>query len=232
MECKIVKNQDELRAMKRAAEIIDDAYDAVLARICEGDTEKQVADFIEQFVLAQGASGLSFETIVAFGAGGAEPHHVPTDCKLEKGMMVTIDMGAVYNGYCSDFTRTFAFGEISEKQREIYDVVYNAQKLGVQASKVGAGCADVDKVCRDYISQHGYGQYFIHTTGHGVGVVVHEPPRVGMGSEEVLEENMVITIEPGIYIAGEMGVRIEDMVFVGQDGVVSRHGTELIVINK
>ncbi len=232
MDCNIVKNQDQLRAMKRAAEIIDDAYDAVLARIKEGDTEREVADFIERFALSQGASGLSFDTIVAFGAGGAEPHHVPTDCKLENGMLVTIDMGAVYDGYCSDFTRTFAFGEISDKQREVYDVVYRSQKLGVEAAKVGAGCADVDKVCRDYIAQRGYGQYFIHTTGHGVGSVVHEPPRVGMGSEETLEQNMVVTIEPGVYIAGEMGVRIEDMVFVGHDGVVSRHGTELIVINK
>ena len=117
----VIKNKAEIDAMIRAAQIIDDTYDAVLDTIKEGDTEKGVADFIEGFVLMQGASGLSFETIVAFGKGGAEPHHVPTDCKLEKGMLVTIDMGAVYNGYCSDFTRTFAFGEISEKQRSIYE---------------------------------------------------------------------------------------------------------------
>lgn len=232
MESEIIKTELELRAMMRAAQIIDDTYDAVLGTIKEGDTEKEIADFIENFVLMQGASGLSFDTIVAFGAGGAEPHHVPTDCKLEKGMLVTIDMGAVHNGYCSDFTRTFAFGQISDKQREVYDIVYKSQKLGVAATKVGALCGDVDKACRDYIAEHGYGDKFIHTTGHGVGKVVHEAPRVAKGSEETLEKGMVITVEPGIYIAGEMGVRIEDMLFVGKEGVVSRHPTELIVINR
>ncbi len=180
----------------------------------------------------QGASGLSFETIVAFGKGGAEPHHVPTDCKLEKGMLVTIDMGAVYNGYCSDFTRTFAFGEISEKQRSIYEIVRQSQKFGVKAVKAGMDCAELDKVCRDYIEGNGYGEYFIHTTGHGVGKLVHESPRVGKNSTDVLENNMVITIEPGIYLPDEMGVRIEDMVIVGVEGPVSRHSTELIVINR
>ena len=232
MEEGIIKKDFELRAMVRAAQIIDDTYDAVLATIKEGDSEIEIANFIEEFVLMQGASGLSFDTIVAFGKGGAEPHHVPTDCKLEKGMLVTIDMGAVYEGYCSDFTRTFAFGDISDKQREIYDVVYKSQKLGVEATKVGAGCHDVDKVCRDYISEHGYGEYFIHTTGHGVGKVVHEQPRLGKGSEQVLEKNMVVTIEPGIYLPNEMGVRIEDMIIVGGESVVSRHPTELIVINR
>lgn len=232
MENGIIKSKHELNSMIRAAQIIDDTYDAVLDVIKEGDSEIDIANFIEEFVLMQGASGLSFDTIVAFGKGGAEPHHVPTDCKLEKGMLVTIDMGAVFEGYCSDFTRTFAFGEISDKQREIYDVVYQSQKLGVEASKAGMNCVDVDKVCRDYIEEHGYGKYFIHTTGHGVGKVVHEPPRVGTNSTDVLENNMVITIEPGIYLPDEMGVRIEDMVIVGQDGVVSRQPTELIVINR
>ncbi len=228
----VIKNKAEIDAMIRAAQIIDDTYDAVLDTIKEGDTEKGVADFIEGFVLMQGASGLSFETIVAFGKGGAEPHHVPTDCKLEKGMLVTIDMGAVYNGYCSDFTRAFAFGEISEKQRSIYEIVRQSQKFGVKAVKAGMDCAELDKVCRDYIEGNGYGEYFIHTTGHGVGKLVHESPRVGKNSTDVLENNMVITIEPGIYLPDEMGVRIEDMVIVGVEGPVSRHSTELIVINR
>ncbi len=228
----VIKNKAEIDAMIRAAQIIDDTYDAVLDTIKEGDTEKGVADFIKGFVLMQGASGLSFETIVAFGKGGAEPHHVPTDCKLEKGMLVTIDMGAVYNGYCSDFTRTFAFGEISKKQRSIYEIVRQSQKFGVKAVKEGMDCAELDKVCRDYIEGNGYGEYFIHTTGHGVGKLVHESPRVGKNSTDVLENNMVITIEPGIYLPDEMGVRIEDMVIVGVEGAVSRHSTELIVINR
>ena len=232
MESGIIKDENEIRAMLRAAQIIDDTYDAVLETIKEGDTEKEIAEFIYDFVLMQGASGVSFDTIVAFGEGCADIHHEPTDRKLEKGMLVMIDMGAVYDGYCSDFTRTFAFGEINEKQRKIYDIVYKSQKLGVEAAKVGAVCGDVDKACRDYIDNKGYGDTFIHTTGHGVGKVVHEMPRVAKNSEDVLESNMVITIEPGIYLEGEMGVRIEDMVIVGREGVVSRHPTELIVINR
>lgn len=228
----MVKEQCEIDAMIRAAQIIDDTYDAVLEWIKEGDTEKEVADFIEEFVRMQGASGLSFDTIVAFGKGGAEPHHVPTDCKLEKGMLVTIDMGCVYDGYCSDFTRTFAFGEPSAKQREIYDIVYKSQKAGVSATKAGLTCEQLDKVCRDIIDDAGYGQYFIHTTGHGVGTLIHEAPRVGKGTQDVIENNMMITIEPGIYLPDEMGVRIEDMVLVGKEGVLSRQPTELIVINR
>lgn len=228
----IVKTAAQLKAIERAAQIIDDTYEAVLASVKEGDTEKDIADFIQEFVLMQGASGLSFDTIVAFADGGAEPHHVPTDRKLEKGMLVTIDMGAVYDGYCSDFTRTFAFGNINEKQREVYDVVYRAQKMGIDATKAGMKCEALDAVCRNHIAAAGYGDKFIHTTGHGVGKLIHEAPRVGKGSDEVLKKNMVITIEPGIYIAGEMGVRIEDMVIVGRKGPVSRIPTELIVIDR
>lgn len=228
----IIKTKDEINDMKRAAQIIDDTYTAVLDIIKEGDTEKQIADFIEEFVLLQGASGVSFETIVAFGEGAADIHHVPTDRKLEKGMLVMIDMGAVYHGYCSDFTRTFAFGEPSEKQREIYDIVYQAQKKGIKAVKAGVACADVDKVCRDYIDGKGYGDKFMHTTGHGVGKEIHEAPRVAKNSEDTLENNMVITVEPGVYLEGEFGVRIEDMVIVGENVPVSRHATELIVINR
>ncbi len=225
----IVKTDKQILLIKRAVEIIDDCYEAVLGYIRGGMSEAEVADFIEKFVLEHGGEGLSFDTIVAFGAGGAEPHHVPSDVKLENGMLVTIDMGAIYGGYCSDFTRTFAYGEISEKQREVYDIVYRAQLLGVEATKAGITCHDLDAVCRDYISDKGYGDKFIHTTGHGVGTLIHEDPRVGKGTQTVLENNMVITIEPGIYLPGEMGVRIEDTLVVGE-GKLSRLGTELIIL--
>lgn len=227
----LIKNRDELNDIRRAAQIIDDTYSAVLEMIKEGDTEKQIAEFIDAFVRLQGASGVSFETIVAFGKGGADIHHVPTDRKLEKGMLVMIDMGAVYHGYCSDFTRTFAFGEVSDKQREIYDIVYRSQKKGIEAVRAGVKCGDVDKVCRDYIDGKGYGDKFVHTTGHGVGKLIHEAPRVAKDSEDVLQNGMVITVEPGIYLEDDMGVRIEDMVIVGENVPVSRHSTELIVVN-
>ena len=229
MASDIIKTKKEIAAIKRAVDIIDDCYEAVLKFVRGGVSELDIANFIEKFVLDNGGSGLSFDTIVAFGEGGAEPHHVPTDKKLEEGMLVTIDMGAVYDGYCSDFTRTFAYGDINDKQREIYDVVYTAQKMGVPATKAGISCHDLDKVCRDYIAEQGYGDKFIHTTGHGVGKLIHEDPRVGKGTDTLLENNMVITIEPGIYLQGEMGVRIEDTLVVGE-GVLSRIPTELIIL--
>ncbi len=232
MTSELVKTEKQIKSIKRAVEIIDATYEAVLDSIKAGDTEKDIANFIEEFVLMQGASGLSFDTIVAFSDGGAEPHHVPTDRKLERGMLVTIDMGAVFEDYCSDFTRTFAFGEPNAKQLEVYDIVYRSQKLGIAAVKCGVKCSEVDAVCRDYIEKHGYGDKFIHTTGHGVGTQIHEAPRVAKNSDEVLEKNMVITIEPGIYIQNELGVRIEDMVIVGKHGPLSRIPTELIVIDR
>ncbi len=229
MQNDIIKTSDEIALIKRAVQIIDDCYDAVLETVKGGMSEKELADFIEDFVKRHGGEGLSFDTIVAYGAGGAEPHHVPTDAKLESGMLVTIDMGAVYGGYCSDFTRTFAYGRVDEKQREVYDVVYRAQKLGVAATRAGISCHDLDAVCRNYISEKGYGDKFIHTTGHGVGKLIHEAPRVGKGDETVLENGMVITIEPGIYLPGELGVRIEDTLVVGE-GALSRIPTELIIL--
>lgn len=225
----MIKTPQQIDLVKRAVEIIDDCYEATLKYVKGGMSELDIANFIEKFVLQHGGEGLSFDTIVAFGAGGAEPHHVPTDAKLEPGMLVTIDMGAVYGGYCSDFTRTFAYGEPSAKQREIYDIVYEAQKRGVAATKAGVTCHDLDAVCRDYIAEKGYGDKFIHTTGHGVGTLIHEDPRVGKSTQTVLEDGMIITIEPGIYLAGEMGVRIEDTLVVGE-GKLSRLPTELIIL--
>lgn len=225
----MIKNKEQIALIKRAVDIIDDCYEATLEYVKGGMSELDIANFIQKFVLEHGGEGLSFDTIVAFGEGGAEPHHVPTDAKLEAGMLVTIDMGAVYGGYCSDFTRTFAYGEIGTKQREIYDIVYEAQKRGVAATKAGITCNDLDAVCRDYIAEKGYGDKFIHTTGHGVGTLIHEDPRVGKGTQTVLQDGMVITIEPGIYLAGEMGVRIEDTLVVGE-GKLSRIPTELVTI--
>ena len=225
----MVKTKEQIALIKRAVDIIDDCYEAVLKWVKGGVSELDVANFIEKFVLEHGGEGLSFDTIVAFGVSGAEPHHVPTDKKLEAGMLVTIDMGAIYGGYCSDFTRTFAYGDIDEKQREVYDIVYEAQKRGIAATKAGISCHDLDDVCRDFITEKGYGDKFIHTTGHGVGTLIHEEPRVGKGTQTLLEDGMVVTIEPGIYIAGEMGVRIEDTLVVGE-GKLSRLDTELIIL--
>ena len=225
-----VKSAQQLALMRRAAAVTDDVYDHILACVCEGVTEDELAREILSKTVALGAEGVSFDTIVAFGESGAEPHHVPTDKRLERGMMVTIDMGAVVGGFCSDFTRTFAFGDIDEEQRRIYDIVYEAQRLGIAAVRAGVGCRAADAVTRDYIAAAGYGECYIHGTGHGVGREIHEPPTLNPKSEETLLAGQVVTVEPGIYIPGRMGVRIEDMVLVGEGRPFSRHNTELLTL--
>lgn len=225
-----VKNADELALMRRAAEITDDVYDYVLSIVREGVTEREIADAIYQKTIELGASGVSFDTIVAFGASGAEPHHVPTEKKLQKGVFVTVDMGAVVGGYCSDFTRTFAFGDIDEESKHVYDVVLEAQKRGMAAVADGVPCKVADAAARDYIAECGYGEFYIHGTGHGVGTEIHESPTLNGKSEEILVAGQVVTVEPGIYLPARMGVRIEDMVLVGEGRPFSRHTTELIVL--
>ncbi len=225
-----VKTSQEIAYMRKAASITDDVFDSVLASLKVGITEKEIADLIFSEHLRLGASGVSFDTIVAFGENGAEPHHVPTDKPLERGMLVTIDMGAVYEGYDSDFTRTVAFGEPSQRQREIYEIVLEAQRRGLAAVKDGIPCKTADAATRGYIEGQGYGQFYIHGTGHGVGTEIHELPTLNSRSEEVLIDGQVVTVEPGIYITGELGVRIEDMVLVGEGKPFSRHMTELIIL--
>ena len=225
-----VKTQEEIAKIVKAAEIIDDVFDYILGELKEGVTELEISDKIKAKVIELGGSDVSFPTIVAFGAGGCEPHHEPTDKKLEKGEFVTIDMGAIYEGYCSDFTRTVAFGEITDEQRKIYEIVLKAYKLGMDGVVEGAGCKAVDALTRDYISLCGYGDNYIHGTGHGVGTEIHENPYVNTRSDETLKNNEVITIEPGIYIQDRLGVRIENMIIVGTKGPVSRQTVELITI--
>lgn len=230
MQNNVIKSETEIANVKKAADIIDDVFDDFLKWLSVGVTEIELADRIEKRVLALGGSGLSFDTIVAFGENGCEPHHVPTDKRLEKGMFVTVDMGAVYNGYCSDFTRTVAFGDMTEKQLEVYDVVLKAYELAFDKVAAGVACKAVDSAARDYITARGFGDKYIHGTGHGVGTQIHEPPTLNTKSEEILFDDEVVTVEPGIYLPNELGVRIENMVLVGQTTPFSRHTTKLITI--
>lgn len=227
-----IKSAEEIALMRRAAAITDDVYEYILGIVSEGVTETALADAIYRKTVELGASGVSFDTIVAFGESGAEPHHVPTDKRLQKGMFVTIDMGAVVEGLCSDFTRTFAFGDIDEEQRRVYDTVYEAQKLALSAVADGTACRAADAAARDHIARCGYGGFYIHGTGHGVGTEIHEPPTLNARSEETLAAGQVVTVEPGIYLPGRMGVRIEDMVLVGEGRPFSRHTTELITLRQ
>ena len=230
MQNKAAKTEEEISLIVKSAEIIDSVFDEVLKSIAIGQTEKEVAEFIFEKAIEFGAEGLSFDTIVAFGENGAEPHHVPTDRKLKLNEFVTIDMGAKYKSYCSDFTRTFVVGRASSKMKEIYNVVKNSSLKAVKILAAGVACYDVDKVARDHIALAGYGDKYIHGTGHGVGLEIHEAPTLNTKSNEILENGMVVTIEPGIYIDGEMGVRIENMFIVGSQKPISRHTIELIEI--
>lgn len=225
-----VKTAEEIAKIRKAAEIIDDVFDYILGELKEGVTEVEIADKIRAKVIELGGTDVSFDTIVAFGAGGCEPHHVPTDATLKWGDLVTIDMGAIYDGYCSDFTRTMAFGEISDEQRKVYEIVLKAYKLGMKGVKAGESCKAVDALTRDYIALCGYGDNYIHGTGHGVGTEIHEKPTVNPRSDEVLKDGEVITIEPGIYLQDRMGVRIENMIIVGTTEPMSRQTVELITI--
>ncbi|VDH00151.1 Xaa-Pro dipeptidase [Lysinibacillus sphaericus] len=215
---RIIKTPGELEVLKQAAKIADDAFTHICGFIKAGMTELEVANELEFFMRKQGATSSSFDTIVASGIRGALPHGVATDKKIETGELVTLDYGALYNGYISDITRTVAVGEPSEKMREIYEITLTAQKLAVEGIKPGMTGIQADAIARDYIASKGYGEAFGHSTGHGIGLEVHEAPGLSFRSETVLEPNMTVTAEPGIYLPGIGGVRIEDDLVITENG--------------
>ncbi len=216
-----IKTAEELLLIAKAEAMGDCVFDHMLDFIKIGMTEKEIAAEVERKFLELGASGLSFPTIAVSGPNSALPHGVPSDHVIQPGEFLTLDMGCIYQGLCSDMTRTIAIGYATEEMVHIYDTVLEAQLAGLEAVKAGVRCEDVDAVCRDIITDAGYGEYFIHTTGHGVGNEVHESPRLGKGSEEFLRENMAVTIEPGIYLPDRFGVRIEDTVIVTDCGYIN-----------
>jgi len=216
---RMIKNKDEIDNIRMAEHIGDEAFNHILTYIEEGMTEREIALELEVHMRRLGAQGLSFDTIVASGNNSSLPHATPTNRKIQKGDFITMDFGCVYNGYCSDMTRTLIMGEeITDKQMEIYQVVYKAQLSALKMIRPGVKCSDVDKCARDIIEKAGYGQYFGHGLGHSVGLYIHEEPRLSKKCDIILEEGMTVTVEPGIYIPGEFGVRIEDLVVVTKDG--------------
>jgi Xaa-Pro aminopeptidase len=212
------KEPDEILTMKRAITIATQAFTAVYEKIVPGRTEKDIANELDYEMRRLGADGPSFETIVASGPRAALPHAHPSDKVLEQGEAVIIDFGCRMDGYCTDETCTLALGEISQEIKKIYSVVHDAKQKGLDAVKAGLGVRDLDMIVRGFVEESGYGEFFRHGTGHGVGVAVHESPAITMRSEGLLEENMVITIEPGVYIPHLGGVRLEDMVLVTENG--------------
>ena len=229
---RIVKDATEIALIKKAAQITDEAFEEICGMIKPGVTEKQISQELEFAMMRKGASHVAFDFIVASGVRGALPHGVASDKVIQSGEFVTMDIGAVYEGYYSDMTRTVAVGPLDERLQEIYNIVLHAQEESLKAVEAGKSCREIDKIARDIISAAGYGDYFGHGLGHGVGLDIHEEPRVSPFGEEILKENMIITIEPGIYLPRIGGVRIEDLVLVETAGAsrLSLSSKELIVL--
>ncbi len=212
------KDSDELVLLQRAIDASDLAMEQVCPAIAEGMTEREVAWRMEMAMRDAGADGISFDTIVAAGPNGAMAHHMPTDHVIKRGEPIVIDMGAKVGGYCSDITRTVLVGEPDEMFHKIYNIVLDAQLTAIRDVKIGMNGEEADKLARDVIADAGYGDNFGHSLGHGVGLAVHEIPRVSPRSTDPLDANSVFTVEPGIYLSGWGGVRIEDIVILGRGG--------------
>jgi Xaa-Pro aminopeptidase len=217
-ELRTVKDPAELELLATACRISDQAIADVFARIRPGLTERQLAAGLDRRMAELGAEAPAFGTIVASGPNGALPHHVPSDRPMRRGDLITMDFGARYAGYHADMTRTVALGEPAGWQREIYELVAAAQRAGLEAARPGAQLTDVDAAARDIIRDAGHGEHFGHGLGHGVGLEVHEAPAVGYARTGKLANRVPVTVEPGVYLPGRGGVRIEDVLVVGADG--------------
>lgn len=217
-EIRVVKDKTELEKIASAQKIAEQAYLQMLESVRPGVTEKELAARLEFYMKQCGAEDVSFDLITISGKKTSLPHGVPSDNIIREGDFLTCDFGAVYEGYHSDTTRTVAVGSASEEMREIYEIVLKAQLAALEKIKAGVPCSEVDKTARVIIKDAGYGDYFGHSTGHGVGLDIHERPFVSAKSKEILKEGMVITDEPGIYLPGKFGVRIEDMACVTGNG--------------
>lgn len=217
-ELRLIKSVEELDVLQEAADIADEAFVHIQSYIKPGVREVDVALELEFFMRRAGATSSSFDIIIASGVRSALPHGVASEKVIEEGELVTLDYGAYYNGYCSDITRTFAVGEISKELQAIYETVEKAQALGIEKIKSGMTGKEADAIPRDFITEAGYGSYFGHGTGHGLGMEVHEGPTLSPRSEEVLKPGMVATVEPGIYIPNVGGCRIEDDIVITETG--------------
>ncbi len=212
------KDTEEVRRMERAQEIAESAFSQLLRELRPGMTERQLAARLQYLAIAGGAEKMSFDTIVASGPNGSMPHAVPTDRAVQEGEFITFDFGCVYGGYCSDMTRTVALGEISDEMEHVYGIVQQAQRAGIAAARAGITGQAMDAAARQIIEEAGYGAYFGHSLGHSLGVEVHESPNATPRNDQPLPEGAVLSVEPGIYLPGRFGVRIEDGVVLEKDG--------------
>jgi Xaa-Pro aminopeptidase len=227
------KEPDELARIKAATALADAAFDRLLRERIVGRTERELALALENDMRQRGAERVSFETIVAAGAHGALPHAQPRDVEIREGDLVVIDWGAELGGYCSDCTRTVAAGDPGSDARDVYELVLEAQLAGLQAVKAGRGGREVDGVARDLIAAAGYAERFGHGLGHGVGLEIHERPTLSARSDDQLQAGNVVTVEPGVYVPGQFGVRTEDLVVVTDDGceILTSAPKQLVVVD-
>ncbi|MCJ0917110.1 M24 family metallopeptidase [Mammaliicoccus sciuri] len=229
---RMVKDEFEIKLIQKAADIVDETYEHILKWVKPGMTENEVNNEMEMFMRSKGATCSSFDTIVASGHRGALPHGVASNKVIEEGDMITLDFGALYEGYVSDVTRTFAIGQPKEEMKKIYNIVLEAQLTALEQIKPGMTGKEADTIARDIIKSYGYGEQFGHSLGHGIGLEVHEGPALSQKSDIILEENMCITLEPGIYVDGLGGVRIEDDVLVIKNGLqrFTKSSKDLIIL--
>ena len=231
---RMIKDEEEKELMRRASLLNDEACQRVINSISEGKSEKDVSKDLLAIHEELKVDGLSFDPIIAYGANGANPHGTVGDRYVKPGDAIIIDMGGIKDNYCSDMTRTVFWKQPSEKAREVFEIVLEAQKRGVSAVKPGVRFCDIDAACRDYITEKGYGEFFTHRTGHHIGLECHEYGDISSINETKCEPGMIFSIEPGIYLPGEFGVRIEDLVLVTEDGceVLNKLNKELVIIGK
>ncbi len=225
LDMRIIKSKEELKYIVTAQRIAEKAYQRLLRDIKVGMTEKHVAALLDYYMAEYGSDGVSFDTIAASGINSASPHAVPTDKKLKANEFLTLDFGATFKGYHSDMTRTIAIGGATDEMRTMYSAVYSANLDAIRAVRAGVGGKIPDSVARSTLDAWGYGDYFGHGLGHGVGLEIHEGPTSSRSSTHTLKEGMILTIEPGVYISGKFGVRIEDMVYVTEEGCINLTNT-------
>ncbi len=232
LEIRSIKSVDEIKNIKEAQRLTDETFSYILDRIQKGRTELEIMLDMEFYMRKQGSEGVSFDFVVVSGKNSSLPHGVPTNKPIEDGDFITMDFGAVVNGYRSDMTRTVAIGSVSDLQRKVYDTVLSAQNLALEQIEPGAVCKEVDRIARDYINDCGYEGCFGHGLGHSVGLEIHEAPSFNTTDSAILNLGMVLTVEPGIYLEGQFGVRIEDMVVINENGYenITKSPKELIIL--
>lgn len=231
-ELRNIKSKEEIELIEKAQVLTDDTFNYILNHIQSGKTEKEIMLLMEFYIRKIGSEGVSFDFVVVSGKNSSLPHGVPTDKPINDGDFITMDFGAVVSGYRSDMTRTVAVKQVNDKQRSVYDTVLSAQNAALDVIKPGMKCKDIDKISRDLINNAGYEGCFGHGLGHGVGIEIHENPVFNTRDETILQKGMVLTVEPGIYLENEFGVRIEDMVYITDDSYVNitKSPKELIIL--